>query len=252
MKKKGNHGTVIHMSFIAKHKLMTVVLIILTLFVAGGYMAYSNLVVWEDESTVILKESISVSPNPTYADQPTGSTGSKPVPSVVVKGKISVMVKRERGLPFTDAVVVLKSDKGKSIREIQTGSNGGVVFDELVAGTYRVETHRAGDGRVAVKSVTLAEGDIISVDLALYLDTEVKIMVTVKSSDGSLIADKQYTLTKNGGPTLSVTTNGQGVFTATVPPDDNWKLMLSEKEVGSFKVAPSGQSQVINVTTNSN
>lgn len=255
MKKIAIHDTVIVLllmgnSFIGKHKILTGTIVILFILFGVLYAVYSYFVVWEDESTVTLKETISVAPNPTAAAAPTGS--SDKLPEVIVKGRITVTVTKENKQPFTDAVVVLKTDKGKSLKEIKASGQGVVVFDEVAAGTYTIETHRMGDGRVASKKISLAEGEVTQVSLSLFLDTEVKITVHVKNPDGSTTSDKSFTLTKNGGPTSNVSTNSEGVFNATVSPDDNWRLMIGDKEVGTFKVSPTGASQVINVTTSSN
>lgn len=234
--------------FFKKHKIL---LTFLFLFLMAVFV-YKKTVIWEEESEISLKKELSQEtlkekqPLPKKSSQ----SDSEQIPTVQVKGRITVSVAKERGEAFTDALVTLKDSTGsKILRRIETGKSGTVVFDEVPAGSYQVGAQRIGDGRVVSKPVNLEEGEITSVSLALYLDTEVTITVSVKGESGQPLVNQTFTLIKSGGPEFTVTTNENGQFTqGRVPPDDNWTLTSKSGQSVKFKVAPTAKDQTITVT----
>lgn len=247
-------------NFFLKHKILMIVLGIFLIVFIGLFIAYKSLIVWEDDSEVVLKDEIAVGvvdstdnnrgAEPTKPDKPVDSNNPD---TIQVKGKITVSVTKEHGDPFKEALITLRTSAGRNVRSANASENGVVVFDEIPAGSYKVEVSKEGDGRIVSKSVNLDEGEVTSVSLSLMLDQEVSITVNVKKSDGSAYSDQEFIITKVGGSEDSVTTNSSGTFTVdSIPPDDNWILKIGDSEVAKFKVAPTGQDQTINVQTSSN
>ena len=177
--------------------------------------------------------------------------------NVDVKGKITVSFTREKNAPFENGVIRLKNSSGKIVKEIESGKTGVVVFDNISAGSYTIEGNRKGESRIVQKSAKLGAGEFVDVVLRMQLDTPVTITVQVKTSDGSAFANQSLVLWRSrpseGDEEIPVTTNDKGIFTASnIFPNQDWKLKQDGKELATFGVAPTGQSQTINVQTSSN
>jgi len=231
------------------------------LIIAGGVWAIGSFVQWDDggEEQSDIRSSRFVSAKPvTISGQASDENEESSSGSVTVKGKITVHFTRERGEAFTGASIkLIHASSGTLYREISTGNGGTAVFDEVPAGSYRVEAGKKGEDRVAKETVNLGAGEITSVSLALFLDTNVSITVTVTGPGGSPIADQDLEIVRDKGEegleVVSVHTNGNGAFShANVPPDGNWMIRKDGSVVGSFAVVPNGQHQSFHVQASSN
>lgn len=231
------------------------------LVIAGGVWAVGSFIQWdeggEEQSTIRSSRYVGAKPV-TISEQADNENEESSSSSVTVKGKITVQFTRERGEAFTGASIkLIHSSSGALFREIGTGNGGTVVFDEVPAGTYRVEAGKKGEDRVAKETVNLGAGEITSVSLALFLDTNVSITVTVTGPGGSPIADQDLEIVRDKGEEgleiVSVHTNGSGAFShSNVPPDGNWMIRKDGSVIGSFAVVPNGQHQSFHVQASSN
>ena len=219
------------------------------IIVSAVVFLYKRLIVWEEDSDVVFKENIEtqVAAIPENEDKPSAPSDKKESLGIIVKGRIAVTVTKERGDLYKDALVTLKNSSGTKIRESKASQSGMVVFDEIPKGVYTVEASKEGDGRNVSKKVSLGEGEKTSIVLSVMLDQEVKVAIHLKKSDGSSFANQTFTLTKIGGLDLTVSTNSEGTFTASITPDDNWLLKKEGVEIAKFRVAPTGEDQTINV-----
>lgn len=250
-------------SFIARHMTVIIVISFLVLIAGGVWYGLTQFIVWDESSTVaqaetadsIVRSVLGVSRNTAEASSSTSEINeeSSGTPSITVKGRITVSLTKEDGLAFDEATIRLQdATSGRIVRQAQLRKGTTAVFDEVPAGTYRVEGVKKGEESGAGKTVALGEGEITSVSLALYPDTLVSITVTVKDDSGSPVANQSLTIQKGVGGTeeqvFTVTTNDSGVFTQSgVKPDGKWEVVQGGSSVGMFGVAPTGQNQSINV-----
>lgn len=238
--------------------------LILVSLVGGMYALFTSFIQWEDEEVDVARKetlSVSITPSPT-------SVSSEKIPeptaiNVNVKGRVTVTFLKDKGQPFDNGVVqLISSTSGAVFGSRKTGpdgTSGVVVFDEVPAGTYRVVGARENElgVRQASTSISLDPGEIMSTSIRLLIDTPVAITVTVKGQDGTPMADQSLKMVRSKGEegieVLTVQTNSSGVFTRSgVFPHDAWKLLKEDTEIATIAVAPTGESQSINVQANSN
>ncbi len=241
-----------------KYIVLAVVLVFLLTVIGGAYVAFKTYIVWDDESTEAVEKKAAYIPvaRPVQAESESILRGEAAA-ATTVKGKITVLVRREDNLPFMDSTVKLIGAGGSVVKEGTTGKDGIVTFDQISAGTYTLSASNKGEKRAATQKITLEEGEIKDAKLSLFLDTDVDITVTVKNMDGSPAANQSFTIQKirsSESPLeYTVETDESGIFTKRgISPDDKWILLVDNEEVGSFTVSPTGKAQTINVTTTSN
>ena len=135
------------------------------IIVSAVVFLYKRLIVWEEDSDVVFKENIEtqVAAIPENEDKPSAPSDKKESLGIIVKGRITVTVTKERGDLYKDALVTLKNSSGTKIRESKASQSGMVVFDEIPKGVYTVEASKEGVDFAEKKlKIKIKRGDFLN------------------------------------------------------------------------------------------
>src|SRR5436309_357705 len=94
-------------------------------------------------------------------------------------GAISGSVTASTGLALPGVTVTLHNSSAGADRVVETQTNGSYVFTGLpVQGTYEIQAELQGFATVVHSSVSLVEGQRLTVDFTLYAATAEALVVT--------------------------------------------------------------------------
>jgi hypothetical protein len=94
-------------------------------------------------------------------------------------GVVSGTVTASTGLALPGATVRLRNAAGGPDRAVQTQTDGSYIFTNVaMGGTYEIQAELQGFATVVHSSVTLTEGQRLTVDFTLYAATAEALVVT--------------------------------------------------------------------------
>nr|WP_044576208.1 MFS transporter [Saccharopolyspora spinosa] len=163
--------------------------------------------------------------------QPTASmvvVGDRPVRhdvQLLGAGRLTGLV-HVGGQGVAGAMVVLTDVRGEVVASAATGPDGHYLFPDLVGGAYALTVTAPGYRPVA-NSVTVADGDQSTLDVALQSGTQLSGVVR-SANLGVAVPDARVTLLDTGGAVVAAaTTDIDGNYTFTDLPDGEYTVIAT-------------------------
>ncbi len=158
------------------------------------------------------------------AGQTTEANLTLTVDPATQRGRLVGTVRNEANAALVEASVTITS--GDLTRQVLTNSAGRFEFNELPAGTYRIQVARNGYQTQVVEGVPVAGGQVTERNFTMLANAPStgRLVGTVRNTGGEALQGVLVTATRTGAANVEVTTNAQG------------RYEVSDLAAGTYKV----------------